>query len=376
MHTTWLDSYVKGSSNRFAKMIETKKAIHKQFPKLANTKAAPLTPLMKQAMVNDGAAFRWAAEKHEQEIKDGVSASPRGVQDSEVAFRVAVLPFFRNVPGHPKPLAAQLDEDVVGNFCSAAITDEIKAAGTAHLEGNQLVYLDLPPLCYRLEIDQFKESVYDDGAYLRAIFMENTAPTPSFFAIFTGGDIYGYRMIGWNGSSSAGNSFIRSEADGDGMMRTWLSVDDDLGAALSEIEDFTHLTLAYIQIEQENRPAPFEQLPYLPIDDPRRYGRKAKQVQKKFSLFSTVKVTGENLARGDARRDRPNINPETPPLPRDRNRRHSVRGHFKLQAVGPGWSQRRLRWIAAFDRGDINSTPVTRLRTLTRLPEGQPAAPT
>ncbi|WP_395517441.1 hypothetical protein [Pseudorhizobium flavum] len=369
---TWLDNYILGSSARFHEGVETKNAVYKQFPKVA-VKPAPLTPLMKQASVNDGAAFRWFTELHEE---GGTAADLTGVTDSEIPFRIALLPFFRDRPGIPRPLAAQLDHEVINNFRHAGITEDIRAAGTASLEDGQLVYLDLMPFTYELEIGVFKEPAFSEGIFLRAIFMKNVqSSNPEFCAVFSGRERSGHRMIGWGGCMPKAVDFIHFEVTDDGTKETRVTTDEALGATLTAIEDFTFLTLAYMQIEQENRPAPFEQLPYLPIDDPRRFGRKAKQAAKKFSLFSMVKVTGENLGRDLTRRQQYDRDPDAPPLPRDRNRRHTVRGHFRLQAVGPGWRHRRLRWIAGFDRGDINSTPVTKIRALTRHAEGQPAAP-
>jgi hypothetical protein len=125
---------------------------------------------------------------------------------------------------------------------------------------------------------------------------------------------------------------------------------DDRNAVFSDIEHFAWLAMTYVHTEQENG-MEWECLPHIPQRDPRWSGRKARQVAKKFSLFSVIQVNGRNLYHDDA--DGGNGGG----TPGHKKRKHRVRGHFRLQAYGPRWSKRRLRWIPAHDSGTVDLPP-------------------
>ncbi|MHA6643746.1 hypothetical protein [Mesorhizobium sp. A623] len=326
---------------------------------------------------NPGVAFCWSCERAGRFLYNNVEPTrntgwqermlekgiPYAIWEACGFQGIHVLPFASTRWNGAAPLAAALDTDAVHDLAEANITDDIRDLGRTTVEEYSRVYLDLPHRAYMLG---------DTNVQLRALFVMPNAHQgkATFVAVFTAADSnHGVRLI-WNeGEEPVGAPEIR-DGIADGFFEGSLDVlggNDSLFDAalredklvlsdvLSDLEDFTWLTVAYLQTEEENRPAPLERLPYVAADDPRRGGRKARQVAKKFSLFSILKVTGTTVERDPSDKE---------PSSRQIGRRHQVRGHFKLQAFGPGHSKRRVRWIAPFMRGDASSTPVTPIRIL------------
>jgi len=266
----------------------------------------------------------------------------------------------------PTPLAARLDSAAVRDLSGSDLTDEIRSFALDALEEVEQVYIDLP---HRSLLLGDKE-----GLQLRAVFLNGQGSVPLIWAIFTPPGCNEFRFFGWYADadrqclSDDPDPTMYAYLDHIGMeLPQWKSIplgevaraaDVDIPSVVEDIENLAWLAIAYLKTEQANRQAPFENLPRLPADDPRRSGRKARQVAKKFSLFSVVRISGTNLDR------EPATGSIKEPGRQLGRRRHEVRGHFRMQAYGPEWSKRRLRWIAPFKRGDRNCGKVTPLRIL------------
>jgi hypothetical protein len=139
---------------------------------------------------------------------------------------------------------------------------------------------------------------------------------------------------------------------------------------LEDIESFALLALTYISLHEEDAAGPQSAVPYAALHDPRRCGRKARQVAKKFSLFKVRRVGAPSESFGRTTRENGGSD-------RKLGRRTEVRGHFRLQACGPRRSQRRLLWIAPHMRGPLDgilSTALVRLESANDGRAGEQAA--
>lgn len=328
---TWLDGRIRG---------EVEKCINTVL-KMRGWKTAAEAPRhIKLALKDDLSAFKVLCEIGMQ------MGSPQGMLSH------AIWPLLTPSADGLTPIAAQLEPKVVDDFIGVGTSQEVKKLALEICAG-RVVYIDLPRHAFPFDLKTFHDPSLEGEAHVRAIFLDHTADYP--------------RMV----------LVIEGFYEGGGLVVPFLLHDDDrfpeglddevvLGThadALVEfhsIAEFVLNVIAFIQVEGENRADRFPLLPSLPIDHPRRRGRKAAQIAKKYSLFSVAKLSAADVGRprGEAERR------DGPPLPRDSNRRHTVKGHFRLQAYGPSWSKRRLRWIAGFDRGDINSVPLTKITRL------------
>lgn len=232
----------------------------------------------------------------------------------------------------------------------ADITEDIRELGRSHVKNHGNIYLDL----------QKHGLTIDNKLTLRAIIISyiNNEPvldTCKFIAIFEGTSRTAFGRLTW---AEDGNDAMSRGLTDLGYDEVDTMTNLEQRAILHDIENFVWLTLAYLKTHQETAEVPFGYLPQLEAGHPRRSGRKSKQIAKKFSLFSVAKITAEGIDR-----DREHeLNPSEPPSFGQLGRRHSVRGHFRLQAYGPQWSLRRLRWIAPFNRGSTDTVPITKLR--------------
>lgn len=273
-------------------------------------------------------------------------------------FRCLIAPFV--IETMNRPLAASLDRDLVADFRGQVVEGPIRAVGLDVISDHGVTYIDLPHRSYMI----------GNTLQLRALFIYLTPDAIAFTAILTTpGMDYGRRVTWAEGqwarglpglagdelTWSSGNDSTRIGGD---EIETYLTAVDDRKTVFTEIEHFAWLALTYVQTEQEDGVV-WERLPHIPHSDPRWSGRKASQVAKKFSLFSVIQVNAQNLYRDAETEGRGGS------LPGHRKRKHRVRGHFRLQAYGPRWSKRRLRWYPAHYSGTIDlpaPVPLYKLR--------------
>ncbi|MPR07822.1 hypothetical protein [Microvirga tunisiensis] len=254
-----------------------------------------------------------------------------------------------------------MDRDIAGVLSGAAISDEIRERGHAEAIQHGLTYLDIPT--QPLDIG--------NGAQLRSLFILTDRARDHERLLYTAILIIpgqtNWRRVQWY---SGGSDILPDDlAAADQAYMEVLSVPGasthteplldvversgrNLRDMLVDIESFALLALTYMSLHEVE--APWPTLPYAHLDDPRRCGRKAKQAAKKFSLFRAQRVSA---APGTIRRsmDR-DCGSE-----RKLGRRTEVRGHFRLQAYGSQYSQRRLLWIAPHMRGPLDGILSTAL---------------
>jgi hypothetical protein len=264
-------------------------------------------------------------------------------------FEAMLLPFAHlEIPS--KPLSLSLNSDAVDDLLGATISGQVREFGrkVASRSDRRIVYLDFPKRSFDLGND----------CYLRALFV-NVNDGASYWAVFEKAGSHCCARMTW---LEGGDELVSADGHEDGRVQM-ASLGIDVTAMLREIEDFAWLALAHHEIECENG-VEMERLPHLPGDDTRRSGRKARQVAKKFSLFSVVKVSTRSINRDRSERSPATGDGKT-------RRGHSVRGHFKMQAYGSKWSRHRLIWIESYDKpgnGDGNSPiPLFQHRAANRL---------
>jgi hypothetical protein len=262
-------------------------------------------------------------------------------------FQAMLLPF-ASMKTDDQPLALSLDAHSVADFRGAGISAEIRNFGRKTAAENGMVYLDFPNRSFSL----------GNNCYLRALFIDTKAPI-SFWSVFENPVTRGSARMSW---AEGEDNLLSADGETNGTKQL-RGLGIDVPAMLREIEDFAWLALTHHEIERE-KGAEMVRLPYLAGTDARRSGRKARQVAKKFSLFSVVNVSTRSIDRD--RSGEPSGNSDG-----SIRRGHPVRGHFKMQAYGPKWSQHRLIWVESYDKPgngeETSPIPLHLVRTANRL---------
>jgi hypothetical protein len=357
---TWLDTYARGYRARARRVLEILDA---QSARLGDVHAR-----LSDAAEDDGLALKFYSAVTIEMYDSWKSRSLKISREtmSHVLWQTMIARFVLPLDSHP-PTASILSDDVVDALSGATISQEIRQRGRAEALRRRLTYLDLPD----------RSLMIGEGMQVRALFIggdrTQSGEQVNFTAILTPPGRNTWRRVGWTEDRSMiindnrpggdlryplvctpepGNDFtepLEQAAERAGVV---------LQDVLEDIEAFALLALTYMGTAEEGRGhEPWPAVPHIPLDHPRRRGRNAQQVAKKFSFFKAHRIGAvpEGLRR-----------------PADRNqgqgrtlgRRTEVRGHFRLQPHGPRGSLRRLQWIAPHMRGPrdgILSTSLIRL---------------
>jgi hypothetical protein len=283
---------------------------------------------------------------------------------SQILWQTNIARFVLALDRRP-PAAAVLSADIVHALSDATLSQEIRQRGRAEAMRRRLTYLDIPHGALRI----------GEGMQVRALFIAgNQDPLEgeqvNFTAILTPPGRNVWRRIGWtedrniiidDGRTTAdvryalvcapepGNDF--AEPLEQAARRAGVALRD----VLQDLEAFALLALTYMGTVEEGRDdAPWPVVPHIPLDHPRRRGRKARQVAKTFSFFKAHRIGA--VPGGFGRPD-----DWEKGQGRALGRRTEVCGHFRLQPHGPRGSLRRLQWILPHMRGPRSGILSTRL---------------
>jgi hypothetical protein len=285
---------------------------------------------------------------------------------SQILWQTNIARFVMELD-HRSPSAAVLSADIVHALSGATLSPEIRQRGRSEAMRRRLTYLDIPHGALRI----------GEGMQVRALFIAgNQVPLEgeqvNFTAILTPPGRNCWRRIGWTEDRDIIIDDSRTMADlryalvctpepGNDFAEPLEQAARRAGVALQDVledlEAFALLALTYMGTVEEGRDdAPWPVVPHIPLGHPRRRGRNAQQVAKRFSFFKAHRI---GAVPGDF--GRPS---DQKAQGRTLGRRTEVRGHFRLQPYGPRGSLRRLQWILPHMRGPrdgILSTNLVRL---------------
>ncbi|WP_374311745.1 hypothetical protein [Dongia sp.] len=253
------------------------------------------------------------------------------------------------------PLSFQLPRDLACMLAASRVAQNVLSFGCKEIAKAGAAYIDLPPGSIR----------FNDKLELMAIFVRSDGAHWMEFTAIVKDEI----------GEVALSRFLSCDRDGIIQFKMLpvevlpgaLEFRRDYGVEMDQImfrvAEFSTLVVAHAATVSNGRE---ELLPYLPSYHARRTGRKARQVAKKFSLFSvrrlssSAKILGRSaVSKGD----------QVTGIRLDC--RVTVRGHFRMQACGPGRSRRRLCWIDEHERGPehaLRRLPMLALRSHVAAP--------
>lgn len=353
--TTYLDHYVHQFMKHSCQTVEFDPANPEEFK--------TLTVRPDNA---DGDPATWLREQVHAAVV-ALKSKPswlNGVREEIVCFRWMLAPFVYE--SMKRPMAASLDRELVEDMRGQNADARIRNVGIEAVDEYGVSYLDLPHRAYRI----------GTTLQLRALFATKMLGRVRFTAVLTAPGANSGRRVSWwegcwaKGLPGLGDDNLTWSMEGDCSDRTdedlapYLAAIDNRDAVFSDIEHFAWLALTYVHTEQENG-MEWQRLPHIRQGDPRWSGRKARQVAKKYSLFSIIEVNARNLYRNS---DDEGLGGS---LAGHKKRKHRVRGHFRLQAYGPRWSKRRLKWYRSHYSGTIDlPVPIPLYKHRAVDPEG------
>jgi hypothetical protein len=340
----WLDQYVKGSSVSY-------RALLARFPEAL----AGIEPeALRRALTDDAFAFRLSVETAQDVVSHAMSGGdvlgcipPAAIEIP--MWRQSLAPFFLETDR--TPLAAAFDREIVGELVGLRLSPEVREYAREAVRRHGTVYLDIANHAL----------LFGDALQLCAFFIAEAEGGIRFWAVFGEPGRHGVRRVAWiEGDDHLwtdpySDPDVRNFQAGAGAptLRPLVEIARDAGVDLHEVlkglESFAYLAITYVLTEMELAEGqPWQELPHLPADDPRRHGRKARAVAKKFSLFRVWQVTGRRLDRGERQHTGGGWK---------LGHRITVAGHYRLQPYGSGRKLRRLRWIAQHGRGPRDGLP-------------------
>lgn len=233
------------------------------------------------------------------------------------------------------PLSFQLPRDLACMLAASRVAQNVLSFGCKEIAKAGAAYIDLPPGSIRFndKLELMAIFVRSDGAH----WMEFTAIVKDEI-----GEVALSRFLSCDRDGSIQFEMLPVE-----VLPGALEFRRDYGVEMDQImfrvAEFSTLVVAHAATVSSGRE---EFLPYLPSSHSRRTGRKARQVAKKFSLFSIRRLSSSGKILG-----RPATSEATTGTAIRLDCRFTVRGHFRMQACGPGRSRRRLCWIEEHERG-------------------------
>ncbi len=343
MSRTWLDWYVAGARHVYDG---------------CETAGLPdeIICRLRAAQQDDGIAFRLSCETAlatmEMAARTGRAAVPDVLLET-MLWHATLSPFF--IPCDASPFALVLDRAAVDELSDARISKEVRDYGRATVAEHGIAYIDIPHHAMPLGNGRLQ---------LRAMVVATTEAPMRFYAMFSRPGENRSRRISWIEGGQAplsdqlGNDEMVAFTEMMGRTAEPLPALKDVladaginqSSLLEELEDFAVLAITYAKTHMVENAAAWEELPHLPAGHPRRSGRKGRAVAKRFSLFRAFRIGATGLDR------RSTI---SLPTGRTLGRRSRVCGHYRLQAHGPRWGLRKLRWIAPFMRGPRDGVPLT-----------------
>lgn len=294
------------------------------------------------------------------DIASGDFSYPQCMLEATVWF-AAIAPFF--LPTETAPLAIAAEPELVREFRHAPISGEVREFALASLARRQTFYVDLPERSMllgrgSLQVRAIVGCMINGHLHVCAVMTE---PGRNFSRRL-------HWVSGVDGvlSDSFHDPALAKTARLAGVPITpkpplleILAADGvDVATLRSSVENFVFLTVTHTRTVMEREPAAWDQLPFMAAEDPRRMGRRGKANAKKFSLFRVLRVTARGLRRTA-------VDDGSATSGQTLNHRSRVVGHYRLQAFGPKWSQRRLTWIAEHMRGPADAPLVTPIVKLT-----------
>jgi hypothetical protein len=318
-------------------------------------------------LTDDAFAFRLSVEASQDLLLQAMSGGDVCGSIPPAAIEIPVwqyslAPFFLETDR--TPLAAAFDRETVGELVGIRLSPEVREYAREAVRKHGTVYLDIANHAL----------LFGDALQTCALFAAETVGGIRFWAVFGEPGRHGVRRVAWlEGddrlwtdpySDPDVRNFQAGTSDAP-TLRPLVDIARDAGVDLHEVlkglESFAYLAITYVLTEMELAEGqPWQELPHLPADDPRRHGRKARAVAKKFSLFRVWQVTGRRLDRGERGRSGGGWK---------LGHRITVSGHYRLQPYGSGRKLRRLRWIAQHGRGPrdgIPPRPIVRAGALRR----------
>ena len=335
---TWLDYFVSGMGNALARTVQAAGPEHPTWGKYFESRH----------LISDPDAFKALARL----AVEAVTFDKR--DDSAAAWEHAVwmaslAPFADPAPLILPPSAFLMDRETVWAFGGTDASPEVRQFGRERAHRSSVTYLDLP----------HRSLTISTSCQIRAMFVQSCSGGSSestemlrFAAILTGPGSNEYRRVSWiegdNTPDGDPHGFFGMEP----FARTLEEADTTTADLMRNCEAFALLTLAYARtVEDDGQTGAWQNLPHLAADDPRRYGRKARQAARKFSLFRIKRMS----VRSDLKRTRTAGDGSGVKL----DRLCRVRGHFRLQPHGAGRKSHRIIWIASHERGPRDAVPTT-----------------
>jgi hypothetical protein len=258
--------------------------------------------------------------------------------------------------GHKEPLNLQIAPDLAEDFhgAHAPETEMWREVFDRH----SVVYLDFPPGTY----------TWDDQYEVRAVFATNDIMSERdlrFVWMKHGEPMLSPHYPKLNvmvvlmekGKLSLDNVFQFGFAENEpwsfyGGLEQWnaraiaAKGQDPVEAysgTMQHVVDLIKLSILY----QQTKESPTVFLPQVDIQqvEALRNPKKQKTRLRENSLFKVARLSSPKGRFGRTNQE------AKPHEGYQLGHRVAVRGHFRMQAHGPGWSERRLRWIDAFEKG-------------------------
>lgn len=329
---TWIDWYTSGAAESLRRGVKT----------LDVLAAAENVSLPK----DDWSAMRLMATAALDAVNDAIAQGRKCPEHS--VFLASLMPFFATGEElRHEPAAFALTPEIVEVLAGAVGKQGVRDAAAGVLSKQGLVYLDLPHRSLMIGPQvQVRALLVSEGRDERPERITTILAKP--------GSNAGTRMA-WHWGRNE-RDVLEPDYHEHGIGAALAEVGVAIRDVQERVEEFLALVLAYISTQDADETSR-QTLPYIAPNDPRRRGRKASQVAKKFSLFRIRRLRAPADRFGRAMNG---ATGRTWQL----DQRVTVIGHFKMQVCGPQRSQRRLTWIDAYERGPIMGRRRPELRRI------------
>ena len=285
-------------------------------------------------------------------------AANRGAAADPFAEYLATMNLFFVRPDELRdgvsPYACAVQRGLAQQFIGATVSTEVVLCAQEFAKRHFLTYIDVPNRAALLGTTRQVRAIFLTrvprlGRYLGAQAADPWVPDETdelrFLAVVTPVGRFAESNMMWRAGRQA---FYEDDGTAatvrDILEASGTTVED----AVVDIENLTWLTLAYASVAE---PGARDMLPTATDEERAAHGRAARHRAKDFSLFRVERLRPppDFLERHGKKSAGNGV-----PL----GSRIGVRGHYKMQWHGPASSLRKLIYVAAHSRGDMDAPPL------------------
>lgn len=271
-----------------------------------------------------------------RDVEAAAQLDPRLPEYLRFVTHAALVVAEPSEPGAPGPLRVALSGDLAKTLSGGGIGPAVAEAFRAVQARQPLIYLDIAP----------GGLVIRETAQVRAVIARRDRQGTLICAVLTPpGSERGVRLWWREGERDPRGRLWSGPAPGRAFEQALRDTSIEIDAVLQAVEDLLCLGV----VHATTLPEAGTELPHVPAGDLRRRGPRARQTAKKYALFRIrrMEAPADRFGRPAAAGNGGGGSPLTI--------RQPVRGHFKLQAHGPGRARRKLIFVESYERGPENA---------------------